>query len=483
MTELSESFISWVLEQGLPGKVTELRGEGPVACALEIETGQAKGAINVYDLGADAANIVEFRIVRKGHEDDPAFHLHFEMLDLARAQELFGEMRDVLERLEHPQPTKVLLCCSGGLTTTMFADELTRTAERFHQDYVFEAKGLERAIEEASRTDEGYACVMLAPQVGYLRDRAVRAFPGIPVFEVPAKTFGTYDALGAFRLVMDALEQEIDEPDPAGERIALEPLLDLARASKVLVILLRHLSTGARLEWRLYEHDAVVKSGRVVKGALRYHDARDLIATLACGELDVASLDAIGIAVPGIVQDGTAMLPWRKLAPYDLAGKIEARFGVPTFVENDANAACVGCYVSQGDYENVTLLVQHAGHVVGGAGTIVGGRLVKGYKGYAGEIKAIQQLYSLPEDVESRAWSPEAMTQVAMAHIVAVSSLVAPEACFVAMDMVPDMEALKVEVEKHMPAAFAPTLIHVANERERTFLGMFALALSGLQAR
>ena len=158
MTDLGEAFISWILEQPLPGEATHGRSDGPIAATVSIRTDRATGTVNVYDLGQSTPDIVEFRIVRAGYEDDPAFHLHFELLDLARAQELFGEMLDVFVRLEHPEPTKVLLCCSGGLTTTMFADALTRTAKSFHQDYVFEAKGLERAIAEG---DEGYGCVLL----------------------------------------------------------------------------------------------------------------------------------------------------------------------------------------------------------------------------------------------------------------------------------------------------------------------------------
>ena len=478
MTDLGEAFISWILEQPLPGEATHGRSDGPIAATVSIRTDRATGTVNVYDLGQSTPDIVEFRIVRAGYEDDPAFHLHFELLDLARAQELFGEMLDVFVRLEHPEPTKVLLCCSGGLTTTMFADALTRTAKSFHQDYVFEAKGLERAIAEG---DEGYACVMLAPQVGYQRAEAAAAFPGIPVFEVPAKTFGTYDALGAFRLVMDALERVFEEDDTSEDKIAIEPILDLARASNVLVILLGHFSRETRIAWRLYERDGVTKSGHVVKCTVDYRDVEELIAGLACDEVDVRELDAIGISVPGIVEGGVATLPWAHKQEYDLAAAIRERFGVPAFVENDANAACVGCYVSQDEYADVSLLVQHAGHLVGGAGTIVGGRLVKGRRGYAGEIKAIQQFYGLPTDEEEVRWSPEAMLKIAAAHVVAVSSLVAPEACFIAMEMVPDMEALRSEVERHMPPAYVPELIQVTHERERTFLGTFVLALMGME--
>lgn len=73
------------------------------------------------------------------------------------------------------------------------------------------------------------------------------------------------------------------------------------------------------------------------------------------------------------------------------------------------------------------------------------------------------------------------MLKIAAAHVVAVSSLVAPEACFIAMEMVPDMEALRSEVERHMPPAYVPELIQVTHERERTFLGTFVLALMGME--
>ncbi|ARO14596.1 nagC [Ketogulonicigenium robustum] len=96
----------------------------------------------------------------------------------------------------------------------------------------------------------------------------------------------------------------------------------------------------------------------------------------------------IGVAVPGLVDDTQQVclqsnnLGWRD-AP--VAALIRAATGIPTYVENDANAVAVGEKLfgrarECGDFVVITL-----GRGIGGA-IFVGGQLYRGHSGAAGEI-------------------------------------------------------------------------------------------------
>ena len=49
------------------------------------------------------------------HTDE--FYLHFQMKNMKHALELFNEMLEIIQTLVNRPQVKILLSCSGGLTT------------------------------------------------------------------------------------------------------------------------------------------------------------------------------------------------------------------------------------------------------------------------------------------------------------------------------------------------------------------------------
>lgn len=63
------------------------------------------------------------------------FYLHFQLTHFNHAVELFKEMINcALEATNRPQ-IRVLLCCSGGLTTTLFASKMQELAKLENLSY------------------------------------------------------------------------------------------------------------------------------------------------------------------------------------------------------------------------------------------------------------------------------------------------------------------------------------------------------------
>lgn len=112
-------------------------------------------------------------------------------------------------------------------------------------------------------------------------------------------------------------------------------------------------------------------------------------ALCAAAGLPVAALAGVGIGVPGLVDPRTAEVSYAvnlgiheqpvALAPL-LAGRLG---GVPVTVENDLNVAAAGASFALGLRGDLAFLALGTGVA---AGLLLGGRLVRGHRGGAGEI-------------------------------------------------------------------------------------------------
>ncbi|GGZ86790.1 ROK family transcriptional regulator [Streptomyces echinoruber] len=106
------------------------------------------------------------------------------------------------------------------------------------------------------------------------------------------------------------------------------------------------------------------------------------------------SLRAVGVATPGIVEAdgtvrlGTALPGWTGLP---LGERLSRSFKCPVLVENDANAAAVAEHWKGAATESDDVVFVLAG-LSPGAGSLIGGRLHRGYGGAAGEIGALHLL-------------------------------------------------------------------------------------------
>ncbi|HWI63415.1 MAG TPA: ROK family protein [Symbiobacteriaceae bacterium] len=97
---------------------------------------------------------------------------------------------------------------------------------------------------------------------------------------------------------------------------------------------------------------------------------------------------SLAFGVPGSVNNGRIIyIPgYEKFQGFDLKGYSEARFGLPTVVENDMNAAVLG-YSDQADCrESPTLVYLYFGQNGPGAGILVNGKVVRGATSFSGEV-------------------------------------------------------------------------------------------------
>ena len=103
------------------------------------------------------------------------------------------------------------------------------------------------------------------------------------------------------------------------------------------------------------------------------------------------ALEAVGIGVPGLVDAERGMLLHSAgshvadLHRVPLAELVSAKTGVPAFVDNDVNALALGEWMFGLGRGAASCVVLAIGSGIG-AGIILDGRLVRGKRGYAGEL-------------------------------------------------------------------------------------------------
>ncbi|GAA1242213.1 ROK family transcriptional regulator [Kitasatospora nipponensis] len=171
------------------------------------------------------------------------------------------------------------------------------------------------------------------------------------------------------------------------------------------------------------------------------------------------SLWAVGVGTPGIVdkdgnvQLGTAMPGWTGL---DLGARLRRSFRCPVLIENDANLAAIaehwqGVAVGMGDVVFVLAGLSP------GAGSLINGRLHRGFGGAAGEIGALHLLgrEATPERLLSTTGKPlDPLDEAAVARVLTLARE-GDQVAMVAMDrflrrLVHDVTALVLAIDPQL---------------------------------
>ncbi len=462
-----QRYREWVLSRQIEGCTITWEDNEHIRLA----TNSMFGKIIFHPQG-DAPEIVEMHITRKS-DGVPMFRVRFELDDELRAKELFLEMAEVLDRTDMRGMTRVLLCCAAGVTTTIYENRLTALAEKLSLNYVFTAKPLDDAIVK----NEVYDVIMVAPQMGYRYKDAVQAFPNATVIEIPGEIFANFDVKGTLMLLLDAMSEGIDQDDAGSAVQVVRPIDDTKDVMVVSVIRRVH---STLIGYRIFANKGVALTGTVYKRHVDFRDIEDVLATVKLDGFDVRKLDAIGIALPGVINRGSISMPSSDITDYDQGRMLKKRYGVEVYIDNNSNAAAMGCYMSQTDYDTVVFHAQRTGNLFCGEGIVVDGRLAKGRLNFSGELSHLSKRYRYSGKLHEMVWTYEGMREIVASYLSASICTVAPDAIYVYCALVSDMEALKEELAKAIPEQYLPPLIWVEDHRELVYLGELALCIEKL---
>lgn len=469
MSELVNAYRTWILSQELDGCQLSEDAKGNIT----IESELVKGWASFYDI--DSMEIAELRLERV-LDGEAAFFLHFELEDLDRAKELFNEMAEALYEMTHREVRHILLSCTVGMTTTFFSMKLNELAKNLDVDYDFTAQ----PIEEAKHNGTEYAAVLLAPQVGHRRDEVAELLPDVPVIEIPGKIFGAYDANALLRLVIDTLSGSREAEDNQFLKVAR----DFDKTKRILALSYIYREDEPTLSYRVLDKGTIAASGMLVRRTFDVRTLDDLAATLRIQGWKTDEFDAIGVAVPGVVDDGIFIQERDgEEVRYDLAGKLKKLWGTEVFVDYNATAAAVGCYASQDEFESIAFHAQAIGVPSGEEGYVVDGKPLVGRHGRSGHLGPLGPVFTLDMGLEHAAWRVGGMGQLVGRYLASLACTIAPEAIYVWCDLLPDMEELHDELAQILPEGAIPKLHAVADYDDCVLVGEMALCLGKLSGK
>lgn len=447
---------------------------------IRLETPYAVAQVNFYNMDPDP-EIVEFHIENKA-DGETKFFLHFHATEREHATGLFREMVEALVALREEQTTEILLCCTAGMTTSFFADRMNQVAETLGLNWSFSAVSVNEVYEHGADK----AAVLIAPQIGYMADRVAEVMRDVPVLRIPTAIFASYDAAGCVEFVREELHKRAQE---AEEQAAEQLTCETKSKKRVLAIAVNLDGKGAKVHYRLYDRGQVALCETVIKRRLTIRDLTDIIDTQVCACSGKVNADVVGIAVPGVVRDG-----WLELAPrrthdltmgkelFDLSGYFNERYDIPVLIVNNANCAALGWYGSQDEVQNVVVYSQPTGWAFGGQGVVLGGRLVEGAHGLAGENKVVVDQFGFSRPLRFNAYNPADVLELVGKVLAMDVAVVDPDVVCLNCSLLPDMEEVATELEKYVKRENQPRLVHIDDYNELILPGVMVYCLEKLKS-
>ncbi|MDD8048982.1 MAG: ROK family protein [Thomasclavelia sp.] len=444
----------------------EIVNESDDVIKLKTEYGEA--SINFTSI--ENQTIVEFSITAY-KDNSSVFYLHFELNDEDHCKELYDEMVQSLIGLKNKKTTRVLLSCSAGLTTSMFAEQLNSTIEMLGLDYHFDAVSYQSIYQDV----ENYDVILIAPQIRYMLKRLQDTIPDKLVLQIPTAAFASYDALTTINYVKDELEKFNNSKNEVQE----DNFVHCAQYdNRILSIVVWMGRNSTKIYYRLYDKCEVIDCNQIIKSTTSIYDLYDIIDIVL---LKHKHIDVIGIATPGIVKDNKLLMESDTEEIVDLKEAFEDKYHIKVFAYNNANAAVMGFSLEHPEYQNIIYHSQPFGYGVGGQGIIINGKIVRGKNGIAGEIRYYLRRMQLSDDIEKLALSEKGNLELVTKALLPSIVTVGPEAVAISSQMTPDMNEVKTALSSFIDEDYLPEFYFLKDVSNYMLSGITKLCVEYLK--
>ncbi|MFQ6875469.1 MAG: ROK family protein [Coprobacillus cateniformis] len=455
-------FKEWVLMQDQANY--KIRLDSHNANIIVIETNYSYSEVTFNTM-----NIIELSVTNT-FTNEIEFYLHFQMKTMKHAIELFHEMLESIHKLIHRPITKILLSCSGGMTTSFFAEKMNEAAKLLYLNFEVSAIGYNQLYNVGG----DYDVIMLAPQISYMHAKVQEILKDQVVIKIPPQVFAKYDVGKTLGIIRDAMDQR--------KASQIEPTapISLFKAVhndvKILTLSLFRNSNRVHIAYRVYgEQNDILLDNEIIKSNVVIQDIFDVLDTVF---LKYKDLNVIGISTPGIINDGfVSSSNVNGFGDIDLYNILTQRYQQSFIITNDVNTAAVGYYASQDRYSSITFLFQPTSFYAG-AGTIINGQLIKGRLHLAGEVQYLPLNLSNDKLILNK--TPEGAIELVAKTILSIISVISPDTIILSCVLIPQVHELKKELERYVPAQYVPDIIKVEDIQEYILLGLMILCARSL---
>lgn len=445
-------FKTWILQQQDPAYQLHLSASDP-HCII-IETSYSHSEITFHPL-----NIIELNVTNTTN-DETEFYIHFQMNTLKHAVGLFQEMLDCIKNLITEPKVKVLLSCSSGFTTGLFAQNLNDAAHMLSLDYTFDAVPYAELFEVGPQ----YQIILLAPQISYTHAKVQEILRQQIVIQIPPQIFARYDAGKLFPLITEALKAKPAKHKK--EETKCECQCCIHHDTKILSIILLRSALHYRLISRLCQNDLVLDDREVIKKTISLSDICDIIEVMQAQHPD---LDVVGISMPGVIHHGIVDFPSLGFQHTNVGQILSDKYQVKVLVSNDANTFAVGFHAAQNQYHSLSVFFQPLLGYPGGVGSIEQDHLITGQHHLAGEVRYLPM--NLSADYSVLAKTPEGNLELTVKTLISVMSILDPEAIIISSQMISQIDELKAAMTYYIPETYLPEMIKTEDVRSYMLLG------------
>ena len=423
---------------------------------LESPFGIAEVTFNLYC-------IIELKVTSKKREELD-FYLHFQMNTLKHAVSLFNEMLVCLLKLDHEAKTKVLLCCSGGLTTSYFAQEINKASKLLKNTIEVSAVGYNQLYQIGQQFD----FIFLAPQISYLHAQVQSILKDQVVMKIPPLVFARYDVGTLLKMIENSKSKKIVHVQEKENDLKL----DIKNKQQIACLTIFKNKERIHIVYRIYIQGKVLFQNEIIKYKIHIQDIYDLIDTLI---IQYPKLSTISLSLPGIVDAGKISSTYISgVENENIEERLKQRYKQQIKLYNDINVAAMGYYVTHSENKNLFFLFQ-AISLNAGAGIIVNGKLIEGFCHLAGEVSYLP--LELSQKQEELSKTPEGTLEIVSKIILTTMYLVAPEVIVIFSELLPDFKVLEEKTKELMSQHQIPKLIKVNNVIEYMLVGQMYLCL------
>lgn len=419
---------------------------------IVIDTEYSHSEVNFHDKA-----IIELSVTNTV-KDSMEFYLHFQMKTIHHAIELFDEMLECIQKLVNKPMTNILLSCTSGLTTGFFAETLNEAAQMLSLDYQFDAVPYNDLFENVQQ----YDMILLAPQISYMQAKVQDVYKNQKVLKIPAQIFAKYDVNSMLSMINDELQLAYQKEKMIIQVPSLKQIYN--HDNRILCMAMIRIENHYRFAYRIYDkNNQIILDKEVIKNHIDLEDIYDILDVV----LTLYShIDIVGIAMPGIINEGHVTLRIEGYDNCDLIYHLTKRYPQKFILSNDVNCVAVGYYVTQDEYESLSFLMQSHPSSRGGVGSIYNGQLIEGRMSIAGEVK---HLPLVMDDQQRR--TPQGAIQYTASILVCIISVLGPEAIILFTPFICDTQDLIKEMTKFIPVEYIPPLIPVKDLKEYILLG------------
>lgn len=411
--------------------------------------------------------IFEFQ-VKNTYTQQVEFYLHFQMKNMRHALDLFKEMMNIIETLVHKPKTKVLLTCTGGLTTGYFAMNLNETANAMHKDYIFKAVAIEQLEEEAQDQD----MILLAPQVSYQHASIQEKYSNKIVLKVPPRVYAKYDTGKMLEIIEETQKKHYKEEH---ETLSLCEITQ--EHGEILTFIFIRNSNRIHIGYRLFgRENEILEDGEIIKTRVTLEDMFDLIDMMMVNHQHI---DAIAIATPGIINNGvvSTMQLEGMIDGTNIEEAFKKRYYQKLILINDVNSIAVGYHACQNQYHNISVIFQPVS-TNAGLGHIIEDQLHVGLHSLSGEIQFLPMVLSKSrfELNKTAEGTIELLTQIMLSSMITI----APELIVICSVLLPSVNQLKDELKKYIPEEYIPEIRQIDYLQDYSFIGSLIVAIREL---